>query len=84
VSTSQGDYVSFISLSSSQYPRMSTGRQKFSLENQSAAVRLYAERNDFVVLTTYANLSKTGVVLKHRKVLQVCCATWSKQTNLIK
>lgn len=35
-----------------QYIRMSTEHQKFSLENQSAALRLYAEAKNFTVVKT--------------------------------
>lgn len=52
-----------------QYIRMSTEHQKFSLENQRAALRLYAEAKNFAVIKTYVDSGKTGVVLKHREGL---------------
>jgi DNA invertase Pin-like site-specific DNA recombinase len=52
-----------------EYLRMSTEHQQFSLENQSAALRLYAEKNNFSVVKTYVDAGKSGVVLKHRKGL---------------
>jgi DNA invertase Pin-like site-specific DNA recombinase len=52
-----------------QYIRMSSEHQKFSLENQTAALRLYAEKNNFSVVKTYADAGRTGVVLKHREGL---------------
>jgi len=48
---------------------MSTEHQKFSLENQTASLRLYAEKNNFNVVKSYVDAGKTGVILKHREGL---------------
>lgn len=52
-----------------QYLRMSTEHQRFSLENQTAALQLYAEKNNFNVVKTYVDAGKSGLVLKHREGL---------------
>jgi DNA invertase Pin-like site-specific DNA recombinase len=52
-----------------QYLRMSTEHQRFSLENQTAALQLYAEKNNFSVVKTYVDAGKSGLVLKHREGL---------------
>jgi DNA invertase Pin-like site-specific DNA recombinase len=52
-----------------QYLRMSTEHQKYSLDNQAAAIQSYAEQNGFTVIKTYADSGKSGLVLKHREGL---------------
>jgi DNA invertase Pin-like site-specific DNA recombinase len=49
-----------------QYLRMSTEHQKYSLDNQVAANKEYAERNGFEVIRSYVDAGKSGLVLKHR------------------
>ncbi len=49
-----------------QYVRMSTEHQQYSLENQSAAIREYAESHSFDIVRTYSDAAKSGVALKHR------------------
>jgi len=53
-----------------QYLRMSTEHQQYSLENQSDAIRLYAESHGFSVVRTYSDAAKSGLVLRHRIGLQ--------------
>jgi DNA invertase Pin-like site-specific DNA recombinase len=53
-----------------QYVRMSDEGQQYSIENQKAAIREYAERNRFSVVKTYTDAGKSGVVLKHREALR--------------
>jgi DNA invertase Pin-like site-specific DNA recombinase len=53
-----------------QYLRMSTERQQYSLENQSAAIRMYAQANGFEVVRTCCDAAKRGLVLRHRLGLQ--------------
>jgi DNA invertase Pin-like site-specific DNA recombinase len=53
-----------------QYLRMSTEHQQYSLENQSTAIRTYAESHNFVVVQTYSDAAKTGLVLSERAGLQ--------------
>jgi DNA invertase Pin-like site-specific DNA recombinase len=44
-----------------QYLRMSTEHQRYSLENQAAAIGAYAERLGLNVVATYADAGKSGV-----------------------
>src|SRR5258708_17975107 len=53
-----------------QYLRMSTEHQQYSLENQSTAIRKYAEAHGIAVVQTYSDASKTGLILKRRTGLQ--------------
>jgi DNA invertase Pin-like site-specific DNA recombinase len=49
-----------------QYLRMSTEHQQYSLENQSAAIQLYADSQGLEVVRTYSDAARSGLVLKHR------------------
>jgi DNA invertase Pin-like site-specific DNA recombinase len=49
---------------------MSTEHQQYSLENQSSAIARYAEEHGFVVVCTYADAARSGLVLKRRTGLQ--------------
>ena len=49
-----------------QYVRMSDEAQHYSIENQKAAIAEYAARNGFVVIKTYADAGKSGVIVKNR------------------
>jgi DNA invertase Pin-like site-specific DNA recombinase len=53
-----------------QYLRMSTEHQQYSLENQSTAIRDYAEVHGFRIVQTYSDAAKRGVVLKNRSGLK--------------
>ena len=53
-----------------QYLRMSTEHQQYSLENQSIAIRRYAESLGFTVVKTYSDAAKSGLVLRQRKGLR--------------
>jgi DNA invertase Pin-like site-specific DNA recombinase len=53
-----------------QYVRMSTEHQKYSLENQSAAIDEYATAHGFSVVRTYHDSARTGVVIKRRSGLR--------------
>jgi len=52
-----------------QYVRMSDESQDYSIENQKATIQEYAARYGFVVVKTYPDLGKSGVVAKHRLAL---------------
>ena len=54
----------------SQYLRMSTEHQRYSLENQSSAIEQYAENHGFSVIQTYSDAARTGVVFRRREGLQ--------------
>jgi DNA invertase Pin-like site-specific DNA recombinase len=53
-----------------QYLRMSTDHQRYSFDNQSAAIGAYAARTGFVVTQTYSDAGKSGLVLKKREGLR--------------
>src|SRR5229473_4060091 len=53
-----------------QYLRMSTEHQQYSLENQSTAIRKYAESHGFEVELTYSDAAKSGLVLRRRAGLR--------------
>ena len=54
-----------------QYVRMSTEHQHYSIENQSAAIAVYARAHDFEVVKTYSDPAKSGIDLAHRPGLQL-------------
>jgi DNA invertase Pin-like site-specific DNA recombinase len=53
-----------------EYVRMSTDHQKYSTENQSDAIRQYAEARNIEVVRTYADVGKSGLKLEGRDALQ--------------
>jgi DNA invertase Pin-like site-specific DNA recombinase len=53
-----------------QYLRMSQENQAYSLENQAAANEEWAALHGFVIVKTYADPGKSGLVLKNRIGLQ--------------
>jgi DNA invertase Pin-like site-specific DNA recombinase len=53
-----------------QYLRMSTEHQRYSLENQTAAIAEYAEARGFAIVQTYPDAGKSGLSLKGRAGLQ--------------
>jgi hypothetical protein len=57
-----------------QYVRMSTDFQKYSIENQRAAIATYAICNNLQLVRTYADAGKSGVTAKGRKGLQALMA----------
>lgn len=57
-------------LPAAQYLRMSTEHQQYSLQNQSAAIRGYAEAHGFEVTKTFSDSGRTGLILRNRPGLQ--------------
>jgi DNA invertase Pin-like site-specific DNA recombinase len=53
-----------------QYLRMSTDHQQYSLDNQRVLIQKFAADNGFVIVQTYADSSRTGVVLRQRDGLR--------------
>jgi len=53
-----------------RYLRASTEHQRYSLENQSAAIQKYADTYGFEVVRTYSDTAKSDVVLRHRSGLR--------------
>jgi len=49
-----------------QYLRMSTEHQQYSLEYQAFIISSYAARNNFVIVRSYTDAAKSGLVLKDR------------------
>ncbi len=54
-----------------EYVRMSTDDQKFSIPGQEAAIRKYAMEHGFFVCRTYADVGKSGLLIKHRPGLKM-------------
>jgi DNA invertase Pin-like site-specific DNA recombinase len=53
-----------------EYVRMSTEHQKYSTDNQSEAIHLWAERRGYEIVQTYADEGKSGLNLGGRRALQ--------------
>lgn len=53
-----------------QYVRMSDEAQQFSIENQKTAIQEYASRHHFLIIKTYADAGKSGVLAKNRPALR--------------
>jgi DNA invertase Pin-like site-specific DNA recombinase len=53
-----------------QYLRMSTEHQRYSLDNQTAAIAEYAEARGYVITQTYKDAGKSGVSLRGRQGLR--------------
>jgi len=64
------DMASNARVPASQYVRMSTEHQRYSLENQSSAIEKYAENHGFSIIRTYSDAARTGVVFRKREGLQ--------------
>jgi len=53
-----------------QYVRMSTEDQQYSIANQAAAIQAYAQSHGYFVVSTYADVGKSGIAIKYRKELR--------------
>ncbi|MXO70256.1 recombinase family protein [Alteraurantiacibacter buctensis] len=53
-----------------EYVRMSTEHQKYSTDNQAAAIRRYAEQRNYEIVRTYADQGKSGLTIGGRLALQ--------------
>jgi DNA invertase Pin-like site-specific DNA recombinase len=53
-----------------QYVRMSDDGQQYSVDNQKVAIQKYAEDHGFIIVQTYADAGKSGVVLNRRESLR--------------
>jgi len=49
---------------------MSTEHQQYSLDNQAAAIQEYASEHGFIIVRTYEDPGRSGLLLKHRPGLQ--------------
>jgi DNA invertase Pin-like site-specific DNA recombinase len=52
-----------------EYVRMSTDHQRYSTENQSAAIHDYAARNGMTIVRTYKDEGKSGLDIEGRQAL---------------
>jgi DNA invertase Pin-like site-specific DNA recombinase len=57
-----------------QYLRMSAEHQRYSTENQAAAIATYAHEHGYEVVRTYVDNGISGLRLKNRKALQTLLA----------
>ncbi len=65
-----------------EYVRMSTDHQKYSTENQSDAIKQYAESRGIQVVRTYADAGKSGLNIEGRDALkQLIEDVQTKKTN---
>lgn len=53
-----------------QYLRMSTEHQRYSMENQAAAIAVYALDRGYEIVQTYRDAARSGLTLKGRTGLQ--------------
>jgi DNA invertase Pin-like site-specific DNA recombinase len=53
-----------------EYVRMSTDNQKYSIQNQSQAIRAYAQARGMSVIRTYSDAGKSGLSLSGRNGLK--------------
>ena len=53
-----------------EYVRMSTDHQRYSTENQSDAIRQYADARGFAIVKTYTDAGKSGLRLDGRDALK--------------
>lgn len=52
------------------YTRMSTDNQKYSIDNQKAAIEEYALKNNIEIVKEYSDAGKSGLNINNRKGLQ--------------
>ncbi|MFC3077726.1 recombinase family protein [Phenylobacterium terrae] len=57
-------------VAAAQYLRKSSEHQRYSLENQAAAIALYALRRNYRIVRTYADAGRSGLTFKGRPGLQ--------------
>src|ERR1700739_50480 len=53
-----------------QYVRMSTDRQRYSIENQAAFIAAYAHAHNLKIVQTYADEGESGLRIKNRAGLK--------------
>ncbi|MEJ2815021.1 recombinase family protein [Caulobacter sp. CCG-8] len=53
-----------------QYVRMSTDHQRYSTENQAAAIKAYADKHRMEIVRTYADEGKSGLTIEGRDQLR--------------
>src|SRR5947207_4050797 len=58
------------SIPAARYLRMSTEHQQYSMDNQSEAIKLYAQEHNMEIVRTYSDAGKSGLTLEHRPGLR--------------
>ena len=53
-----------------EYMRMSTEHQRYSIENQKAAIAAYATKHNIRIVRSYINPGKSGLRIEHRDALR--------------
>src|SRR5829696_649455 len=53
-------------LRAAQYVRMSTDRQRYSIENQAAVIAAFAQMHNLSIVRTYRDEGESGLKLKNR------------------
>jgi DNA invertase Pin-like site-specific DNA recombinase len=53
-------------LRAAQYVRMSTDYQRYSIQNQAAAIATYAQQRNFTIVRTYVDEGRSGLRIKGR------------------
>jgi DNA invertase Pin-like site-specific DNA recombinase len=53
-----------------EYVRMSDDQQQYSIENQQAAIKKYADSHNFLIVKTYADPNRSGVAARRRTALR--------------
>src|SRR6185437_17089207 len=56
-------------LRAAQYVRMSTEHQRYSIENQAAAIAAFAQQNGLTIVHTYRDDGRSGLRIKGRPAL---------------
>src|SRR5882672_4924105 len=56
-------------LRAAQYVRMSTDYQRYSIENQAAAIAAYAQLHDLSIVHTYRDEGESGLKIRNRRGL---------------
>jgi len=57
------------SVPAAQYLRMSTEHQQYSFANQTTKIQQYADIKGFLIVHTYSDAARSGLVLKRRSGL---------------
>jgi DNA invertase Pin-like site-specific DNA recombinase len=56
-----------------QYVRMSTDKQRYSIENQAAVIATYAHAHGLTIVRTYRDEGESGLRIKNRALPSLGC-----------
>ena len=59
-----------VPIQAAQYVRMSTEHQQYSIDNQSEAIKRYAEEHRMKVVRTYTDAGRSGLTVANRPGLR--------------